>query len=318
MALAFSDYELGIIVTMSVLVAAGVAAYQSPQFQQWVTTSRRKLAVALHNLGDEIHPRDPIREDISMTEEVGEAADERRRIARLEIIRRAALLESQKAARDSQRPLDSFDTLVDNNGNLRSPEDEHDNLTKNPVATSTGVDAGTSLPLRRGVKSNDDGAITLNETQLLSLEVPSAPASNHPSESVVQYTPTSELPDGDALFDPFTDSPVRGQTPVSATASSHTEGHDVYYAHPQPTFDFSQRPDLLADLDELNQGNHSQHEVSSAASTAGSYSHVHELADATSDGTLSDLGVRSVGGVATPASWSEVGSVVSSDDAGHQ
>lgn len=63
----------GLVITVSALVAAGIAVYESPQFRQWVDNSRRKIAVALHNLGDEIQPRNatsPARQDISMTEEV--------------------------------------------------------------------------------------------------------------------------------------------------------------------------------------------------------------------------------------------------------
>lgn len=47
----------GLIIAASVLVAAGIAIYESPQVRQWVDQSRRKIAVALHSLGDEIHPR---------------------------------------------------------------------------------------------------------------------------------------------------------------------------------------------------------------------------------------------------------------------
>ncbi|KAJ4364557.1 hypothetical protein N0V83_009153 [Neocucurbitaria cava] len=47
----------GIIIAASVLVAAGIAIYESPQVRQWVDQSRRKIAVALHSLGDEIQPQ---------------------------------------------------------------------------------------------------------------------------------------------------------------------------------------------------------------------------------------------------------------------
>lgn len=47
----------GLIIAASVIVAAGIAIYESPQVRQWVDQSRRKLAVALHTLGDEIQPR---------------------------------------------------------------------------------------------------------------------------------------------------------------------------------------------------------------------------------------------------------------------
>ncbi|KAJ5682318.1 hypothetical protein N7462_005483 [Penicillium macrosclerotiorum] len=306
----------GIIVTVSVLVAAGVAVYQSPQFQQWVTTSRRKIALALHNLGDEIQPRDsasPIREDISMTEDVGEAAEERRRIAKAEIRRRAVLLESRHNKRQSQQLLGSFDTLVDQDGHLRPSQGDLEHASDVPAANSTGVDTGVSHLLRRGGASNDNETPSASRDQLR-VEISSDTMSHHPSESILQYTPTSEVPD-ELIFDPFADSPARAQTPVSISISSHTEENDqVYYAAPNSSIDHQQ--DLLADLEDLRQNNNFQHPVSSAPSTAGSYGHIERFSDESSDGTLSDLGDRSVG-IATPASWSDVGSVVSNDDAGH-
>ena len=295
------------MVTVSVLVAAGVAVYQSPQFQEWMNNSRRKLAVALHNLGDEIQPRNatsPIQEDISMSEEVGEAAEERRRIARAEIMRRAALLESRRNSKDAQDALDSFDTLVDQDGHLRQQNKKNGGgFDNNPVGSSTGVDTGAASQLRRGKLGDIDG-------NRLHLDV-SDTVSHHPSESITQFTPTSEHTNGEVLFDPFSDSPVRAQSPA-ISASTHTEDNEssVYYTHPR-------QPDLIADLEEFSHGNQFQHEVSSAASTAGSFSHVHELTDVSSDGTLSEFGAPSADGIATPASWSEVGSVVSDNDAGH-
>jgi len=308
-----SDDPLGLIVTFSVLVAAGVAVYQSPQFQEWVTSSRRKIALALHNLGDEIHPRDldALREDISMSEEVGEAAEERRRIARAEIMRRAVLLESRRQSKDSDKPVGSFDTLVDNDGNLRAADNERGKFDDESVGASTGIDTGVAAqPFHRGDKSGQNLALGADQ---LHLDVFSGTASNHPSESVVQFTPTSEAP-GEVLFDPFSDSPSRTHTPVSLSTSSHTEDNpQVYYAHPNPPSNSSNQEDLLTDFEQLRQGNQFQHPVSSTPSTAGSYSHC----DASSDGTLSDFGGHSVGGIATPASWSEVGSVISNEDAGH-
>lgn len=311
-----SDDLPGLIVTVSVLVAAGLAVYQSPQFQEWIATSRRKIALALHNLGDEIQPRDlvALEDDISMSEEVGLAAQERRRIARAEIMQRAALLESRRKSKDSIKPHDSFDTLVDNDGNLRAADDKKNNLDVNPVGASTGIDTSSPQPLHRGDKSGEPSA--LNKDQL-HLDVFSETASNHPSDATSQFTPTSETP-GEVLFDPFTDSPPRVQTPVSATASSHTEDHQqVYYAHPSSPSNSSHQQDLLTELDEFRQGNQFQHPVSSTPSIAGSYSHVGDF-DASSDGTISDLGAHSVGGIDTPASWSEVGSVISNEDAAHQ
>lgn len=302
--------------TVTVLVAAGVAVYQSPQFQEWMNNSRRKIAVALHSLGDEIQPRSatsPTRDDISMTEEAGEAAAGRRRNAREEIMRRAAVLESHRNSRNSHKPRDSFETLVEQDGSLRKQEKNSDRLDFNPVASSTGVDMGANQ-YRRRAKLDD---VDMNQ---LRVGIASGTASHHPSESALQFTPTSER-HGDALFDPFSDSPVRGQSPLSASASSssHTEENSVYYSHPHPASNTSQQPELIADLDDFSHGNQFQHEVSSAPSIAGSFSDIHELADGSSSGTLSDWGAPSLDGVATPASWSEVGSVISDNDAGqHQ
>ncbi|KAJ5771409.1 uncharacterized protein N7511_003460 [Penicillium nucicola] len=307
----------GIIITVSVLVAAGIAVYESPQFKQWVTTSRRKIALALHNLGDEIQPRETVKEDISMSEEVGEVAEERRRIARAEILRRGTLMESQRKTQSDQA-LGSFDTLVDNDGNLRATKYISD-APSSPVvgANSTGVEIGTTEAVRRGGKQTQADLPNMDADRL-HLEIPSAPASTHPSESMIQFTPTSETPDQDSLFDPF--SPSSPLSASGSSSSSRTEDHQqTYYAHPHSPVNHTYQHDLLADLDDFGHGNiHPAHDVSAAPSTTGTFSHVGEFNDETSDGTLSDLGGRSVSGAATPASWSEIGSVISDEDATHQ
>lgn len=308
----------GLIITVSVLVAAGIAVYESPQFQQWVSTSRRKIALALHNLGDEIQPQDiAMREDISMTEEAGEVAEERRRIARAEIMRRGTLLDSRRKANQPGQPHDSFDALVDKEGNLRKNEDREINALTNRglAANSTGVNLGTSEPLRRGGKHIEaDYSTTLGRNNL-HVDIPLSASSNHPSESMVQFTPTSEAHEGDSLFDPFSPN-----SPLSASGSSHTADHQqVFYAHPDAATNETHEHSHLAELDSFSHESvqQSHHDISSAPSTTGSFSHVGGFDDSTSDGTISDLGGRSVGGVATPASWSEVGSVISDEDAGH-
>ncbi|KAJ5902107.1 hypothetical protein N7495_002635 [Penicillium taxi] len=301
----------GIIVTVSVLVAAGIAVYQSPQFQEWMNNSRRKVAVALHKMGDEIHPRGSASpEDISMREEVGEAAQERRRIARAEIDRRASYLESLRNGRDTSQPLNSFDTLVDNEGNLRMSQNNENQRNIDLVAISTSVDMGAPQPVRRGAKPDWVDSMEGNRLQL---EIPSVATPNRSSDPTAEFTPKTEVTSGDPFFDPFSDSPIREQTPVSA--SSHTLDNESSYEYPHSASNSSQHPDLLDDLDEFSHGNQFQHEVSSAASTGG-FSHIYDFNDTSSDGTMSDLGAHSDGGIATPA-WSEVGSVISDNDAGH-
>jgi hypothetical protein len=290
--------------------------YESPQFQQWVTTSRRKIALALHNLGDEIQPRDiPLRQDISMSEEAGEVAEERRRIARAEIMRRSTLLESRRKSNHPSQGDDRFDTLVDENGNLREQQDHGDEAQSSQfhAARSTGLDLGSSRPVRRGGNPFEvDSSSTLGRDPL-HVDIPSSASSNRRSHSSTQLTPIS--PEENVLFDPFSPN-----SPVLSSDSSRTEEHEhVYYAHPDSAVNATHQSNVLLDLDGFEHGSaQSHHEVSSAPSTTGSFSHIGGSDDGTSDGTLSDLGVRSVGGIATPASWSEVGSVISNEDAGHQ
>jgi len=46
----------GAIVVISVAVAAAIAVYESPQARQFAEDVRRRIAIALHSLGDEINP----------------------------------------------------------------------------------------------------------------------------------------------------------------------------------------------------------------------------------------------------------------------
>ncbi|KAL3418293.1 hypothetical protein PVAG01_10009 [Phlyctema vagabunda] len=45
----------GAIIVVSVAVAAAIAVYESPQVRQYADDVRRRIAIALHSLGDEIH-----------------------------------------------------------------------------------------------------------------------------------------------------------------------------------------------------------------------------------------------------------------------
>lgn len=78
----------GIIIAASIVVAAGIAIYESPQVRAWVDQSRRKIAVALHNLGDDIQPRRPS-ESSDDFEARKRRRDELVRRNRNELIRRA-------------------------------------------------------------------------------------------------------------------------------------------------------------------------------------------------------------------------------------
>ncbi|KAB8259082.1 hypothetical protein BDV32DRAFT_124770 [Aspergillus pseudonomiae] len=313
----------GIIITVSALVAAGIAVYESPQFREWVNTSRRKIAVALHNLGDEIHPRtsaSPTRQDISMTEELGPEAEERRRIAREELQRRRSVLEEHRKRRESA-PAGSFDALVDDNGCLLrtdSPEPPR-GLGK---GSSTAVEMTASQAIQRGKHNASPTPMAETQTtgtaltrQNLQVAIPAAAGAAAASATLIDYTPTSETSGMD--FSSSTLNPTEEVERPLSRSSSHTEGYsEILFAHPGPSPNEIGRDmrSPFSDLSDLDSTGAEHHERPSTPSTAGSFSQIYEsAADEWSDGTLSDHG-RSTQGVATPASWSEVGSVVSNED----
>ncbi|KAJ0425917.1 hypothetical protein BJY00DRAFT_308039 [Aspergillus carlsbadensis] len=302
----------GIIIGVAALVAAGIAVYESPQFRRWVDNSRRKLATALHNLGDGVHPGEaglPRQHDISMMEEVGPAAEERRRIAREEIQRRRSLLEQHQKKR-SNSSLGTFDTLVDKEGHLLDGTDQ-----VRSMANSTAVDLGAFQPVQRskqpGIPPTESTVLfdaePVPESSVLQLSIPT-PRSRASTLSHADFTPVSE-----ASIVPRES--VDEQRPVSSL-SSHTVGSrpEVIYAHPESaangTAEDTRSP--FSDLEGLRFAQ-DRPATPPTPSTADNFSHI--AVDASSDGTLSDF-EGSIERAHTPASWSEIGSV--SSDEYHQ
>lgn len=141
---------VGIIITVTVLVAAGVAAYENPHVRAWIDRTRHKIAIGLHSLGDEIQSnqgqrRRPSLNDASMHEEKSEWADERRRQAIAEIMERGRVMEERRKRRkvsggDEPR-TPSFDTIVDDNGSLLH---NAENGGPEPTASSSAIDPSTA------------------------------------------------------------------------------------------------------------------------------------------------------------------------------
>ncbi|KAL4745832.1 hypothetical protein BDW72DRAFT_186019 [Aspergillus terricola var. indicus] len=275
--------------------------------------------MTLHNLGGDIQPGDGdsrYRHDISMTEEIGPAADERRRVAREEISRRRSVLEERRKTR-SNSSLGTFDTLVDENGRLLDLEDQGTS-----VANSTGLDLGFSQPTHRSHQSDTPaaqstvlfGAEAAPEHNKLQLSIP-APRSRASSVAGADFTPASGV--SDVMASAVSQQSGDSDRPRSS-ASSHTEGtfSEVIYAHPDSMAsghaEDSQSPFL--DLEGLRFPQ-SRPATPPTPSTADNFSHI--AVDASSDGVLSEF-EGSIGRVITPASWSEVGSDISSDEYRHR
>ncbi|KAH8426170.1 uncharacterized protein LDX57_003914 [Aspergillus melleus] len=322
-----SPVAKGVIITVSALVAAGIAVYESPQFRQWVDNSRRKIAVALHHLGDEIQPRNATSspsQDISMTEELGPEAEERRRLVREEIQNRRSMLEEHRKRRRSAGP-GSFDALVDDEGRLLRSEASDAN--NGSLANSTAVELGTSQVVQRGGKQQADSPAPLVGEEEPSNANASASAGNDKlhvaipppsaqSATLINYTPTSETSGMDFSMSTLDNMNDAGQSRSRSSSSSRTEEQSqVLFDHPglaaNDTNGDTRSP--FADLSDLDPASFEHRDRPSTPSSTSSFSQIYASAeDASSDGTLSDLG-RSTG-AATPASWSEVGSVISDDD----
>ena len=315
----------GIIITVSVLVAAGIAAYENPHVREWIENSRRKIAIALHSLGDDIHPepKHSRKDDASMQEDQSDEAAEKRRQARAEILERGRVLEEKRRrSLAAKKPSQSFDTLVDRDGVLLAEP------KGSPKASTTAIDhpAADNLTHRHHPDTSDrtpppnhpppDLLIQLENSmrEEFSRSPTLSTGSTHASESLINLTPTSEFPDPDISLPssslqhtPSSSRPVSRTEYFSATASSPTQHEpDYYYAHPSDPFS-----DINATT--ARQNMLQVEPPSSAPSTIGSeMEHINAHLAESEDDLLSEEGMGD--GIRTPGSaWTEVGSEVSGE-----
>jgi hypothetical protein len=163
----------GVIIAASIIVAAGIALYESPQVREFVEKSRRKIALELHGLGDRINP--PQARRTSSGEYEAEDLDPeiiRRRHREYIIERNRRSLELKRAENSAQgddRMLKSFDFDAFLNEDHASPG----TFTAFNSATEHGRDAG--LRKRQGgIRGLDRGSVfaspfedDLDHTQVL-------------------------------------------------------------------------------------------------------------------------------------------------------
>ncbi|KPI43288.1 uncharacterized protein AB675_7080 [Cyphellophora attinorum] len=324
----------GAIIVASIIIAAGIAAYESDNIREWVEKTRQKIATKFDAISNDLQPRRPIpmrvrSTEASMTEEKGEDAEAKREKMRAQIAERARILEARsKRQRPGASPPQSpsFDSLVDHDGKLRS---EASSPPITPIADTTAVETNAwagELRSRRLVDSREDseeGQLPMTQQNVANLEremrhsfnisIPerSIQPSSHPSESLLDLTPTTEdFPDPDYSV-PSIDSHDRqsqGYFSAAASDNSHTVAESdsqYYYAHP------SQPHQPLDGRSRTMSPTVFDHPPSSAQSVAGSTSVVNPSEAEISEDDL----VSEPDGIRTPGSaWTEVGSSVSGDD----
>ena len=336
---------LGIIITLSILVAASIAAYENPHVRAWIDRTRHKMAMGLHALGDDIHPKRPrsLRSstDISMSEDKGDAAETRRQQARAEIMARSRILEQKtgrRGSKDTTPSSPSFDTLVDDQGRLKH---EAETQKKDPFANTTAIEAAEQVALLRSrhqipievdPHQSVDATISLRQIPAAPLRDPfesryeqemrdtwniplpdrsSFVPSSHASESLIDLTPTTEdFPDPDFSIPSADASPHPGRSDYFTAAASRSSSHTLSEAEPEFYYAHPSRP--MEPIEPRRQRTPAEIDfsVSSAPSLAGSTDHVHvSEADISEDDLLSEPD-----GIRTPASaWTELGSTVSAE-----
>lgn len=335
----------GVIIAATVLVAAGIAAYENPQVREWFEKSSQKVAMAFRSLGDDIQTRSrPRRQDSSMHEDHDEKAEERRRRARQEVEEKGRVLQEQrkrrKLSKDNSR-TPSFDLMVDEEGRLRADASTSET---DGAAVSSGVEVQEvgdvrsrheqpqmhqsvdSPMLLRQFASDSRRSPTVEATEpwesqyeremrtAWNIELPSrshiVPPS-HASESLIDLTPDSEeFPDPDYSIPSTEDLRAHlGRTEYFSAAASQV-------SHDQNPFDDGWDQAPLTPLTPMEPRPMSPHDMhsnvpSAFASLASSTSAINRSDAEMTDDDLSEFG----DGIRTPASaWTEVASSVSGDD----
>lgn len=329
----------GIIIAASILVAAGLAAYENDQIRAWFDRTRTKIALELQNLGNDTRPRPMLvrtSTDASMMEDKSDAAEVRRQKAREAILERGRVLQERhkrrKTSSGSGSSSPSFDTLVDDRGVLRLDLEDKEATVATGVEIQTGtlrsrpnipisgdlnqsVDA--SIPVRQfpprpeSVSSHADLFESRYEQEMRNswnLPLPDHNAdemSSHASESLIDLTPTTEdFPDPDVSI-PDQATHRSDYFSAASSQSSHTapeEQPQFFYAHPSRPLEPLEPQRRVASPFDLS--------ISSAPSIAGSIANINQSeAEISEDDLISeDDGIR------TPASsWTEMGSQVSED-----
>lgn len=363
----------GAIVVISVAVAAAIAVYESPQARQFAEDVRRRIAIALHSLGDEINPNPPSQpprfnrpEDAegfmqSSAEPGVDADEESKRRQREELMYWNAVhlekLEKEKKLA-AARPVNasrgsSFDdflqqdktaekgTYVYNTGADVNHEAEEGLRNRgvrglnrsavyaNPFADENHIDWEEQRAIDASLMSPEASEKFEVMSDLYSAQEDPRPSRETTATIAEQLIDTSEpVPDPPVSYPTmedvqesmnFTNMAPRDDSPFASIHAWADNANSSFYSPlpvtpgattPQPEHAAPSSP-LFSDPPESVPGDATP---TYSASLAGSAEEVWQPRS----GATSDADVMSVDGdgISTPGSWTEVGSVVSENDAG--
>jgi hypothetical protein len=308
----------------SVLVAASIALYENEQVRIWVDNSRRKIAIALHSIGEEISPDSSSRsrQHQNPADDDDPAAEELRRRRRSEIIRQNRAELFRKASEEGVSvDLDELAAAGQDQYSEKYSEKERPGSVKSP--SFDGL-VGSDGRLRRERNSSDQGvASAVEKPEGLRQRGQGAhgfaggAAFANPSsdEAHVLFDQAEQVDEKRAMEQPSRETTVtlQGDEDRATEASFHSAAHDFDVADMEdvrsngtltPTEgDFSASVSLAgSDYDS----------VSTSASVAGTNHDIGILSEVLSEAGLSDESFSEVG-VSTPASWTDVDSDIDSD-----
>jgi hypothetical protein len=301
--------------------------------REWLDSSRRKIAVALHSLGDDINPpASPSRPDSSTRPDDSPEAAERRRRAREEILERGRILEERKRRERNGASTASFDALVNEKGSLKAEgatttatetrEEENSLRNRNNGIQDLEKDAAFANPFADTNEidaSSKSNLINVDDAQ-------PTPPSAHPSRETTATLPTEQAPQTALGLETISNDPSEQLVDLTPTSTASASSHDAASSNPhnQPSNYWSVNewaettsPSFYSDDSVVAAHNHNAtgaalHGRPATASLAGSGEEVG--AESSVDG---DLDVMSdFAGISTPGTWTEVGSEVSEGDHG--
>jgi hypothetical protein len=371
----------GTIVVVTIVAAAAIAVYESPEIRQFAEDCRRRIAVALHSLGDEINPRpresqprynrpeDAEGFTMSSAEPGVDADEDSRRRQREELMYwNQVRLEKQERGEKSRLAEEQEQATRPRNNTRGSSFDdflhEDQSAEKGTFVYNTGTDICNDLESltqrrREGVRGLDRAAIYANpfadenniepeetqraignsilspqpseytdiysaedrkatreSTQTLAYEEPRAQLDlidvTEAAESMPIEAPTTprHYPWNENTY--MSDTSASEQHPAFASIhawADNSTGHDASFYSPLPVTpapaSIVSEPGLLSHDGDIT--------PTDSESLAGSGDDIARDAVESEDDAMSEDGE----GVSTPGSWTEVGSVVSEDDAGH-
>ena len=318
----------GLIISISLILAAGFAVYENPHVRQWVDESRRKIAIALHSLGDEIGPSRSESEDASTREDDSPEAVERRRRARQEILERGRMMEEKRRAKSGySKRAKSFDDMVDDQGRLKIPDDvaettatdrnaQDENLRHRMTEANWAAKGATMADPFADETHMDFDSIQTPVTADVEMQPSHSPDTTMP-ELPPEYTPQGQpnlTLDTDAISSHPSELLV-DLTPTTSHASNHNDDlSELAYEQPPPPTFYSVNEwaeHSSASFYSPPQSEVADHQTSRTAEAAPSETGTGELVEDVSDGdVVSDVGDR----MSTPESWTEVGSQVSENE----